>query len=214
MKFSFLMLGACLLTAAVAAQTSVQQGQTDNAAERSRIVAQRNLLEAGFKAEEAACYSRFMVNACLEEIRPRRAQAMADLRRQELVLGDFDRKARAADQIQKTEEKNSPERQQQRADQEAQARQATDRRAERNEERTQTQVKATADAQANVSAAQARQKSSQAKAGEAQSRHEQAVANTLEAKTRADKAAQRQAEREKKRKEKGPPTGKPLPALP
>ena len=65
-----------------------------------------------------------------------------------------------------------------------------------------------------MSAAQVRQKNSQTKVGEALTRQEQAAANVLEAKARADKAKQNRADREKRLKEKGPATGKPLPAQP
>ena len=213
MKFSLLLLCALAVSPALA-QPAAEVPAAGRETEKARIAAERTRLEAGFKAEEAACYRRFLVNSCLEEIRPRRSEAMAELRRQEISINEADRKAKGADQIQKIEEKSSGERQQQRADQEQKALQETARRVERNDQRVLSQGKATEEASANVSAAQARQKNSQIKAGEALTRQEQATANVLEAKARADKAEQNRADREKRLKEKGPATGKPLPALP
>ena len=103
MKFSLLLLCALAIGPALA-QPAAEVPATGHDTEKAQIAAERARLEAGFKAEEAACYRRFLVNACLEEIRPRRAEAMAELRRQEIVLNDAERKARAADQLQKTED--------------------------------------------------------------------------------------------------------------
>ena len=213
MKF-VLFLFCCGLSLGAAMAQSPAQEKDNNALERSKIAAERARLEAGFQAEEAACKSRFAVNACLQEIRPRRNEAMAELRRQDLLINEADRKARGADQIQKTEDKNNLERQQQRAEQEKKAQQETDRRSDRNDQRGQSQAKSAADANANVEAAQTRQKNSQSKAGEAKTRHEQAAANVQDAKVRSEKAAQNQAERDKRLKDKSNSTRKPLPAPP
>jgi hypothetical protein len=213
MKF-VLFLFCCGLSLGAAMAQSPDQEKANNALERSKIAAERARLEAGFQAEETACKSRFVVNACLQEIRSRRNEAMADLRRQDLLINESDRKARAADQIQKTEDKSNLERQQQRAEQEKKAQQETERRSERNDQRGQSQAKSAADASANVEAAQTRQQNSQSKAGEAKTRHEQAAANVQDAKVRSEKAAQNQAERDKRLKEKSNSTRKPLPAPP
>ena len=209
-----LFLFCCSLSLSAAMAQSPAQEKDNNALERSKIAAERARLEAGFQAEEAACKSRFAVNACLQEIRPRRNAAMADLRRQDLLINEADRKARAADQIQKTEDKSSLERQQQRAEQEKKAQQEAERRSERHDQRGQSQAKSAADASANVEAAQTRQKNSQSKAEEAKTRHEQAASNVLDAKVRSEKAAQNQAERDKRLKDKSNSTRKPLPAPP
>ena len=209
-----LFLFCCSLSLGAAMAQSPAQEKDNNALERSKIAAERARLEAGFQAEEAACKSRFAVNACLQEIRPRRNAAMADLRRQDLLINEAERKARGADQIQKTEDKSSLERQQQRAEQEKKAQQETERRSERNDQRGQSQAKSAADASANVEAAETRQKNSQSKAGEAKTRHEQAASNVLDAKVRSEKAAQNEAERDKRLKEKSNSARKPLPAPP
>jgi hypothetical protein len=213
MKF-VLFLFCCGLSLGAAMAQSPDQEKANNALERSKIAAERARIEAGFQAEETACKSRFVVNACLQEIRSRRNEAMADLRRQDLLINESDRKARGADQVQKTEDKSNLERQQQRAEQEKKAQQETERRSERNDQRGQSQAKSAADASANVEAAQTRQQNSQSKAGEAKTRHEQAAANVQDAKVRTEKTAQNQAERDKRLKEKSNSTRKPLPAPP
>jgi hypothetical protein len=213
MKFLLPLLCALAVGPAVA-QPAAEVPAVGRDTEKAQISAERTRLEAGFKAEEAACYRRFLVNACLGEIRPRRAETMAELRRQEISINEAERKAKGADQIQKIEEKNSGQRQQELADQEQKARNDTAKRLERIEQRAQAQGKTDEQASANVSAAQVRQKNSQTKVGEALTRQEQAAANVLEAKARADKAKQNRADREKRLKEKGPATGKPLPAQP
>src|SRR6476620_10558901 len=69
------------------------------AAERARIAAERARAETTFQAEQKACYSRFSVSGCIDDARDRRNALLGDLRRQEIVLNDAQRKARAADRI-------------------------------------------------------------------------------------------------------------------
>lgn len=93
----------------------------DIAAERSRISAERARIEAGFLVEDAGCYKKFAVNSCLGEVNVRRRAAMADLRRQEILLNDEERRTRGAEQIRKITEKSSAERQKEEADRRARA---------------------------------------------------------------------------------------------
>ena len=105
------------------------QAQTSSDAERLRISAERAKLEAAFAQEDSACYKRFWVNSCLDEVKARRSDALSDLRRQEIVLNDEARKAKAAEQLLKIEDKSSPEKLQQEADKRAQAvKESEDRR--------------------------------------------------------------------------------------
>ena len=93
---------------------------SSNDAERLRISVDRSRLQAAFVLEESVCYKRFLVNDCLKELKVKRRDALADLRRQEIVLNDETRKAKAAVQLQKTEDKLSLEKLQQEADKRAQ----------------------------------------------------------------------------------------------
>jgi len=77
----------------------------DASAERQRIDRERQAIEARFAAEEAACRERFVVTACVDEVKVRKRQALGGLRSQELMLDDADRKARAAARLQAIEAK-------------------------------------------------------------------------------------------------------------
>ena len=87
--------------------------------QRAAISAERSRLEKGFLLEDAACYKRFAVNNCLGNVNARRRQLMEDLRRQEILLNDEERKIKGAEQIRRTEEKTSPEKRQETVDRSA-----------------------------------------------------------------------------------------------
>jgi len=89
--------------------------------QRNVIAAERSRLEAGFLSEDAACYKRFAVNSCLENVKTRRRAVMADLRRQEILLNDEQRKSKAEQQIRKSQEKSSAQNLQQDSDRRTQA---------------------------------------------------------------------------------------------
>ena len=74
-------------------------------AERSRIEQSRTLEDALFATREAACYGRFAVTDCLLAARARRREALAELRRQENVLNDAQRRRKAADELLRVEKK-------------------------------------------------------------------------------------------------------------
>ena len=84
--------------------------------QRATIAAERKRLEVGFLNEDSACYKKFAVNSCLENVKARRDIAMADLRRQEILLNDMQRKSKAEQQILKNQENFSPEILQQNSD--------------------------------------------------------------------------------------------------
>ncbi len=114
---AFYLAAVAVLAGAQTPAPAAKSGFID--AERTRISAERSRLEAGFLAEDAACYKKFAVNSCLGDVNVRRRQAMADLRRQEILLNDEERRRRGAEQIRKTEEKSSPEKQKEAAERRA-----------------------------------------------------------------------------------------------
>ena len=75
--------------------------------ERSRIQAERAQAEAAFQAEESACYTRFSVSDCISKARRVRREVLENLRRQEVVINDADRKLKALEQIERIKEKSS-----------------------------------------------------------------------------------------------------------
>ncbi|MDQ3059883.1 MAG: hypothetical protein M3R45_10200 [Pseudomonadota bacterium] len=140
-------ISACLLASLAGlsnAQTVVPEvPQPDSlTAQRTRISAQRARLEAGFAAEDAACYSRFAVNNCLDKINTQRRQAMAELRRQEILLNDEERKNRGQEQLRSIQEKSSPENLEKAAQRRVKA--AEDYQSRLEQEKTQQQQRAAA----------------------------------------------------------------------
>lgn len=106
-------LGSAQALAQLERITSAEQAPPDEQVrEGARIAAERSQLETRFAAEEAVCQAKFFVNACLNDMRPRQREALADLRRQEILLDDAERKRKAAKQLEKIEEKGSEQRQQ------------------------------------------------------------------------------------------------------
>ena len=79
----------------------------DSEGERSRIQAERAREEAQFEKDQAACYARFAVTDCIGQARVRRRAALDQLRGQEIVLNDAERKRKALEQMQRLEEKSS-----------------------------------------------------------------------------------------------------------
>ncbi|HEY8360299.1 MAG TPA: hypothetical protein VIL30_22825 [Ramlibacter sp.] len=102
---------AVLLLALAAA--SPARGQ-DLDAERRRIRDERAQANATFQAEQKACYGRFAVNDCLQAARLQRNAAVADLRRQEVVLNDTERKRRAAERLREADARQAEQRERER----------------------------------------------------------------------------------------------------
>ena len=180
-------------------------------AERARIGAERARLEAGFLAEDAECYKKFAVNSCLGKVNERRREAMGDLRRQELLLNDEERRIRGADQIRKMEEKQSPEKLQEAADQRAKAVKDYESRLEREKKKLEDRAAAKAGEQGKSEASATRLKGSQEKS---QARSDRQGAAAEEAKKFSDKqkeAEERRAQHEKERLKETKPPAKSLP---
>ena len=108
MKHLALALCISLLLPCARAQSAVQIEDTitqQDAVERERIRQTRASQQARFIAQEAGCYARFAVNDCLIEVRAHRRELLADLRRQEILLNDAQRKRRGAEQLLRSDEK-------------------------------------------------------------------------------------------------------------
>ncbi|MDB5929492.1 MAG: hypothetical protein JWR60_1199 [Polaromonas sp.] len=112
LSFLLALLGAASGTAN--AQAGDQPRSID--AQRMEVNLERERLEADFLNEEAICYRKFAVNSCLKNVNTKRREAMAELRRQEILLNDEDRKIKGAEQLRKTQEKSSPAKLQEAAD--------------------------------------------------------------------------------------------------
>ena len=110
MKAFFIAFFLAALSGSVSAQPVSSDGQQDTiGAQRTAIGAERARLETEFLAEDAACYKKFAVNNCLNNVNARRREAMADLRRREILLSDEERRTKGAEQIRRIGEKSSAE---------------------------------------------------------------------------------------------------------
>lgn len=176
---------------------AVAQGPAavDDRAERERIARERSEATIRHDQRRRECEQRFAVTACVDEARAEHRQTMMRLRRQEALLDESQRKARAAQRLAAIEQRRSEER---------------------------TRVVVPRAAPARASAAEARQPrpaasapaerasapaaSVSASAAEARSR-ERFDARQREAAARRDAAQQRRVEREKNAK----PPSAPLP---
>ena len=184
--------------------------------ERARIAAERGRAQAAFAVEDKACYKRFWVNACLDEVKARRTDLLADLRRQEVALNDQERKAQGAEQLQKIEEKQTLAQQQAQADARAAAENKTQSKNEKTAQKTQgllsPETALAAKAKANKANAADRLVANQIKLA---GRNEKQALGALEAQKFIVKQQRAKERLEKNRAEQiGKPKSSPLPPEP
>ena len=86
-----------LLTLPVLVWAQGSEPNVQRNTERDRLVAERQVLVERDAAEERACRERFVVTACMDELRVRRRALLAPLRERELALDDAERRQRASD---------------------------------------------------------------------------------------------------------------------
>lgn len=208
----FLITLSVLAAAQTAAPLPAPVPETGNTAtERARISAERASLEAGFLTEDVACYKKFAVNNCLGKVNSRRREALADLRRQEISLNDEERRLKGAEQLRRTEEKSSPQRQQEAATSRAKALEDAQSRLDRDKNKQQERAAAPSKAKANSDASAEKLKNNQQKA---QARTDKQAAAAEEAKKFNDRQKESQARRaqhESERLKQVKPPAKSLP---
>lgn len=188
--------------------------QTFNDTERLRISKQRAVLEAGFNREDADCYQKFLVNNCLDEVKIRRQETFADLRRQEMSIDDQERKAKGAEQLQKTEDKASPEKQQEEAVRRAEAIRDSDARIERERQKNADRLKLESNEKSNLETFAAKAKDAQNKQVGRTAKQAAAAEEVKKYNERLEKAKERQVRIAKDRASQSSPSASPLPALP
>lgn len=211
MKKAIVLLAWLGVVLAAAAQTGAPPASVADQ-ERARINAERSSLEAGFAADEAACYDKFLVNNCIGKVNTRRRNAMADLRRQEILLDDQERKLRAAEQIRKIDEKSSAAAQEAAALRRQQALKDSQERVLRGEQKSldRADVDAAAKSKADATAGKAASREA-----EAQARAQKQAGAAEEARKfneRQEQARIRRAENAERMKSKAP--ARPLPVPP
>lgn len=208
---SLLALLLTLLCSGVLAQSDVSAPALDT--ERNRIASERSAVESKYRAEEKTCYLRFSVTDCLKDARARRRTSLADLHRQDLSLGDAQRKLKAAEHLKKIEEK-AAENQDQEAQKRARAINEQRIREEKAEKKAETASDSRVTAQSRV---QARLGKEQSAADKATSRAAKAASMPSAVSNRAQKtreAAEHRERLEKKERERTKPAARPLPLPP
>jgi colicin import membrane protein len=206
--FAALFLLASLGTCA-SAQTATGQANPD--AERSTIATERARLETGFLTEDAACYKRFFVNNCLDDVNARRREALATLRTQEILLNEQERKAKGAEQIRRIEEKSSAENQQRAAEQRAKAASDYESRLAGEEVKQQSRTNAQAAEQANAAARAGRSQANQQKKQARSVKQAAEAAETARYEARQKEADDRRAQNAREQLQRAKPGAKPLP---
>lgn len=94
-----------LVAAGAWAQGTTALGASPLAAERARIADARAQIAQQFAREEQACHQRFAVNDCLNRNLAWQRAALADLRRQEILLNDGERQRQAAERLERLDDK-------------------------------------------------------------------------------------------------------------
>ncbi len=166
----------------------------DDASLRQQIAAERAAIDTRFERDQAECGQRFALNACLDDARLRRRQAMATLQARQLEIDTRQRVQRAAERQRELERKS----------QQLNARQAATATAPQPEQASAGQGPSTAQAPAI-------HQRSQAVAARAKASERATAARKLQADIKADQA--RIAARIAKRSAQGQVPA-PLPALP
>ena len=126
---------AVTLPGLLASILAVAQTTAEIATMRKGINEQRSEVERGYQAGKAACYQLFSVNDCLLQVQKNRSTALAELKRQEVVLNDEERKRKVAAQVRKLDERSSAEAQQNAADRRASRMEAATSVQQRNADR-------------------------------------------------------------------------------
>ena len=200
------------LSGLAAAQPLTLEARPQNIdAERAKIDAERVRLEAGFLAEDIACYEKFAVNSCLGKVNARRREVMAELRRKEVALNDEERRIRGEQEMMRIEEKSSPENLQQAAAQRAKAAEAYQLRLDREKDKQQGRTSAPSSEKAARDASAQRLLDSQKKAQSRADRKSAAAEEARKFDERQKQAQERRAQHEKDQLARPQPPAKSLP---
>jgi colicin import membrane protein len=89
----------------LAAATTLRADDGPVAARRQQLERERAAVEARYRQEHAACADRFTVTACTDDAKTRRRQALEPLERERAALDEQERRRRAAERLQRIEDK-------------------------------------------------------------------------------------------------------------
>lgn len=211
MKKLALALWMSLASLGVWAQSNAASGSADFDAERSRLSAERAAIEAQFDKDRAACYKKFAVEGCLEDLRKARRTKTDDIRRQESSINDIERQRRGAAELKKLDEKSTAARPADTAEKQDKAKQDQKDREQRAVDHTTSRDAATAkvpDNQRQFADKQKAQADEQAKAARLRA---EAPANAARFQDKLRKSEEHRASRERQNAAQTKPKGAPLP---
>ena len=135
-SISLLMAAALVVSSPLWAQSVASIGNTDMAAERSRLTAERATVDKKFEEERVACFKKFSVESCLEDSRSSKREALDNIKRQEAIINDAERKRRGAAALDRLDDKAAPQRAQEAAEQRDMALKARADREQRSSDHT------------------------------------------------------------------------------
>ena len=202
-----------LLGASVQAQEvpPTQEAPSQVQIQRARIAAERSKLTAQFDEQEAACYRKFAVNSCLAPLKVKRREAMADLRRQDVILNDAERRRKGAEQLQKAEEKASLENQQKALERRQQIQRDLNARQERRMRKDQERLSMKQGAAEKTTDSVNRMNDAQNKAQERAQKESQAAEKREQYEQKQREVQERRARLERKRLDQQGHEAQPLP---
>jgi hypothetical protein len=183
------------------------------AQERAQLDLMRSNHAAAYSAAKKACYQKLAVTSCLEKARQVKYKQDNEHKRLSLVLNDAERRQNAAEALQRTEDKQSP---QQQADRETQRQ---DRLKQRDEslERNADNLQKQADKEAEKTSKREEHAKHVQDVLDRQQKHQNKLKEAAQSRAnhqrKLDEAAQHRAQVEKDSASRNPPA-QPLPSRP
>ena len=104
---ALLMLLCCSLAGAQTDDDAEVRMAQSAKVERDRIASERKAIVQKYNAEQKTCYQRFSVTDCIDKSKAWRRESLADLKRQDILLNDAERRRNAGEQLRKLEEKRA-----------------------------------------------------------------------------------------------------------
>lgn len=102
----FLLAPALVAAQQLAVPEPLQEAPWQARDERLRIQDARKQVQAETEQANAACYQKFAVSDCLRDVRAKNRPLLDALRRQEIILNDMERQAKAIEALKKIEKKS------------------------------------------------------------------------------------------------------------
>ncbi|MDP9900140.1 hypothetical protein [Variovorax ginsengisoli] len=197
-----------------AAQAQATAGNTDFAAERARLAAQRQAMEQRVKTQQAECYQRFVVESCLSDVRAQRRKEDEDIKRQEAAMNDIERKQRGAAQLDALDQKNATPRPEDALETRARSVEQQAQREQRAADNARSREAAAAESAQKRRDFESKQRTAAQDQAKAAERRAESPALARDYEQKLQKAAEHRADVERKNAERTKPRSAPLPAPP